>query len=144
MGPKENASAESASQSGGGFNPKRTAHQNQRRACEATPDIPPERCECDGALVAPRQIAPQYRADSDSPKGAISSLPEETAITSVKRLDSFRGYLLYLFDELSLGNSSRQRRNNVNVIGNTADAHEFGTEVAADCCKISMRSWPDL
>ena len=41
--------------------------------------------------------------------------------------------LLYLFDELSLGNSSRQRRDNVNVIGNTPDADEFGTEVTADC-----------
>jgi len=50
------------------LNPKRTAHRNQRRACEATRGIPPERCECDGALVAPRHIAPRHRADSDSPK----------------------------------------------------------------------------
>ena len=66
-------------------------------------------------------------------KGAISALPEKTAIASVKRFDPFRGCLLYLFDELSLGNSSRQRRDNVNVIGNTPDADEFGTEVTADC-----------
>ena len=60
-------------------------------------------------------------------KGAISPLPEKTAIASVKRFDPFRGCLLYLFDELSLGNSSRQRRDNVNVIGNTPDAHEFSS-----------------
>jgi hypothetical protein len=30
----------------------------------------------------------------------------------------------------------------VNVIGNTPDAHEFGTEIAADRGKISMRSRP--
>jgi hypothetical protein len=50
------------------LNPKRTAHRNQRRACEATRGIPPERCECDAAQVVPRHIAPRYRADSDSPK----------------------------------------------------------------------------
>ena len=61
-------------------------------------------------------------------EGAITALPEKSAIASVKRFDPFRGYLLNLFDELSLGNSSRQRRDNVNVIGNTSDAHEFGTE----------------
>ena len=77
-------------------------------------------------------------------KGAISPLPEKTAIASVKRFDPFRGCLLYLFDELSLGNSSRQRRDNVNVIGNTPDAHEFGTEVAADCRQVSMHPWPDV
>jgi hypothetical protein len=66
-------------------------------------------------------------------KGAISPLPEETAIASVKRFDPFRGCLLYFFDELSLEDSSRQGRDNVNMIGNTPDAYEFGTEVAADC-----------
>jgi len=43
-----------------------------------------------------------------------------------------------------LGNSSRQRRDNVNVIGNTADAQEFGAEVAADSRKINMHSWSDI
>jgi hypothetical protein len=33
------------------LNPKRTAHRNQRRACEATRGIPPETSACDGALV---------------------------------------------------------------------------------------------
>ena len=77
-------------------------------------------------------------------KGAISPLPEKTAIASVKGFDPFRGCLLDLFDELSLGNSSRQRRDNVNVIGNTPDAHEFGTEVAADCRQVSMHPRPDV
>jgi len=36
-----------------------------------------------------------------------------------------------LFDELSLRSSPRRSgRDNVNVIRDTADAHEFGTEVA--------------
>ena len=43
---------------------------------------------------------------------------------------------------LSLGNGSRQRRDNVNMIGNTANAHHFGTEVAADCRQVSMHPWP--
>ena len=60
-------------------------------------------------------------------KGAISPLPKQIAIASVKCFDPFRGCLLYLFDEPGLGDSSRQRRDNVNVIGNTPDAHEFGT-----------------
>ena len=33
------------------LNSKRTAHRNQRRACEATRGIPPETSACDGALV---------------------------------------------------------------------------------------------
>ncbi len=77
-------------------------------------------------------------------KSAITPLPEKTAIASVERFDPFRGGFLYLFDKLSLGNSSRHRRHNVNVIGNTSDVHEFGTEVAANCRKIRMHSWPDL
>src|SRR5882757_8379357 len=77
-------------------------------------------------------------------KGAISPLPEKTAIASVNRFDPFRGCLLYLFDQLRLGNSSWQRRDNVNVIDNTPDAHEFGTEVAADCRQVSMRPCPDV
>ena len=77
-------------------------------------------------------------------KRAISPLPEKTAIASIKCFDPFRGCLLYLFDELRLGDSSWQRRDNVNVIGNTADAHEFGTEIAADCGQVSMYSRPDV
>ena len=75
-------------------------------------------------------------------KRAISALPEKPAIASIKCFDPFRGCLLYLFDELSLGNSSRQRRDNVNMISNTANAHHFGTEITADCGKISMHPRP--
>jgi len=41
-----------------------------------------------------------------------------------------------------LGNGSRQRRDNVNMISNTTNAHHFGTEIAADRGKISMHSRP--
>jgi hypothetical protein len=37
---------------------------------------------------------------------------------------AFRGRLLDLLDELGLGKLAWQGRNNVNVIGNTADMHE--------------------
>jgi len=49
-----------------------------------------------------------------------------------------------VLDELSLGESARQRRQNVNVIGNTADVHEVSAEVAADCCEISMHACPHI
>src|SRR5262245_23728607 len=58
---------------------------------------------------------------------------EYSELLRMHGVDPFRRDFLYLFDELSLRNSSRQRRDNVNVIGNTPDAHEFGTEAAADC-----------
>jgi hypothetical protein len=32
----------------------------------------------------------------------------------------------------------------MNMISNTADAHEFGTEVAADCGQISMNARPHV
>jgi len=47
-----------------------------------------------------------------------------------------------LFDELSLRSSSRQRRDNVNVISNTTDVHEFGTEVAADGRDVGVHARP--
>jgi hypothetical protein len=56
--------------------------------------------------------------------------------------DPLRGYLFYLLDELSLGKGSRQRGNNVNVISNTADVHQFGSEVAAGRGKTSVHPWP--
>ena len=74
----------------------------------------------------------------------VPALPEKAAIASLKGLDPFRGWFLYPFDQLGLGKRSRQRRDNVNVIGNTPDAHEFGTEVAADCRQVSMHPWPDV
>jgi hypothetical protein len=77
-------------------------------------------------------------------KGAISPLPEKTAIASIKRFDPFRGCLPYLFDELSLGNSSRQRRDNVNVIGNTptrtSSARRSRQSVAKYACIRGRRS----
>ena len=33
------------------LNPRHIARRNQRRACEATRGIPPERCECDGVFL---------------------------------------------------------------------------------------------
>ena len=77
-------------------------------------------------------------------KRAIPALPEKAAIPNIKRFDPFRGCFLYLFDDLSLGSSSRERRDNVNVIRNTADAHEFGTEVAAECGQIRMHARPHV
>jgi hypothetical protein len=41
-----------------------------------------------------------------------------------------------------MGKSSRQRGNNVNVINNTAYAHKFSTEIAADCGQICMYARP--
>jgi len=78
-------------------------------------------------------------------EGAITALPEKSAIASVKRFDPFRGYLLNLFDELSLGNSSRQRRrDNMNVISNAAYVHQIGTEIAAERRQISVYARPHL
>ena len=75
-------------------------------------------------------------------KRAIPALPEKAAIASIKCFDPFRGYLLYLLDQLSLGNGSRQRRDNVNMISDAANARHFGTEITADGGKISMHPWP--
>ena len=75
-------------------------------------------------------------------KRAVATLPEKAAIPSIKRFDPFRGCFLYLFDELRLGDSSWQRRDNVNVINNTAYAHKFSTEITADCGQICMYARP--
>ena len=45
-----------------------------------------------------------------------------------------------MLDELSLGKSAWQYRDNVNVIGYTADVYEFGADIAAACCEISMHA----
>jgi len=74
-------------------------------------------------------------------KRGIAALPEKAAIARVKLFDPFRGRFLYLLDQLSLGNSSRQRRDNMNVISNTADAHEFGADIAANRRQIRMHAW---
>jgi hypothetical protein len=77
-------------------------------------------------------------------KCAISALPRKPAIPGMHCFDLFGGRLLHLLDKLSLGNSAWQGGGNVNVIGIAADAHEFGTVVAADCCEISMHVWPHV
>jgi len=77
-------------------------------------------------------------------KRAIAALPEKGPIASVNLLDPLRGRFLYLLDHLSLGKSPRERRRNVNVIGNTADAHEFPAKVTADCCQVSMHARPHI
>ncbi len=77
-------------------------------------------------------------------KRTIPTLPEKAAIASVKYFDPLRGYLLYPLNELSLGNSSRQRGNNVNVISNTANVHNFGTDVTANCGQISVHARPHV
>ena len=60
-------------------------------------------------------------------KRAIAALPEKAAVASIKCFDPLRGYLLYLLDEISLGNSSGQRGDDVNVISHTADADKLRT-----------------
>jgi hypothetical protein len=58
--------------------------------------------------------------------------------------NDFENVFFILFDELRLGDSSWQRRNNVNVINNTAYAHKFSTEIAADCGQICMYARPHV
>ena len=70
----------------------------------------------------------------------ISALPQEPPITSINCFDPLRRYFLDLFDQLGLGKCSRQRRDDVNVISNTADAHKFSTKVTADCRQISVHA----
>lgn len=49
-----------------------------------------------------------------------------------------------MLDQLSLRYGSRERRYNVNVVGNAADVHQFGADVAADCCEIRMYALPHV
>jgi hypothetical protein len=58
-------------------------------------------------------------------KRAVAALPEKGPIASVNLFDPLRGRFLYLLAHFGLRKSPRERRHNVNVIGNTADAHEF-------------------
>src|SRR6266496_2072796 len=73
-------------------------------------------------------------------KGSISTLPEETAIASPKGFDPFGGWLLYPFDHLGLGKRSRQCRDDVNVIGDTAHAQGFAAQIATNRCQISVHA----
>ncbi len=45
-----------------------------------------------------------------------------------------------MLDELSLGKSSWQRRDDANVIGNTANLHEIGAEIPADRRQVSVHA----
>ena len=73
-------------------------------------------------------------------KDAVPALPEEATIASVNPFDPLRGRFLYLLDKLSLGKCSRQRRDNVNVISQTANMRKFCAEIAADCGQISVHA----
>ena len=87
----------------------------------------------------------RLRAGSGSPKTRHirpAAAWTKPAIASINCFDPFRRCLLYLFDQLSLENGSRQRCDNVNMISNTANAHHFGTQITADHGKISMHPWP--
>jgi len=54
-----------------------------------------------------------------SPKTRHTRAAKKAAIAGVECFDPFRRCFLYLFDELSLRDGSRQRRDNVSVISNT-------------------------
>ncbi len=80
------------------------------------------------------ELARAYR------KRAISALPQEPPITSINCFDPLRRYFLICSINSAWGKCSRQRRDDVNVISNTADAHEFSTKVTADCRQISVHA----
>ena len=73
-------------------------------------------------------------------KRTIPTLPEKTARAGIKCFDPLRGYLLYPLDELSSGNSSRERGDNVNVIGDTAHAQGLAIQIATNRCQISVHA----
>ncbi len=73
-------------------------------------------------------------------KRAISALPEKSAIASLKRLDPFGGCFLYPFDQLGLGKRSRQCRDDVNVIGDTAHAQGFAAQIPTNRRQISVHA----
>jgi hypothetical protein len=77
-------------------------------------------------------------------KGPTSALPEKSAIARVKRFNPFRRRLLDPLYQLSLRDGSRKRGDDMDMISNIADAHEFGTEVAADSGYISMNTRPHV
>ena len=73
-------------------------------------------------------------------KSAIAALPEKSAIASVECFDPLRRELLDLLDQLGLRQRSWERCDNVNVIGNTADVHEFDSKIAAHRCEIGVHA----
>ena len=73
-------------------------------------------------------------------KGPVPTLPEKTVIARLKSLYPFRGCFLYLLNHLGLGKSSRQGRDDVNVIGNTVHAQGLATQTAADRRQIGVHA----
>ena len=66
------------------------------------------------------------------------------AIVGSEALDPFRGFFLQPFQHIRLGESSRQRRYQVNMIGHTADTEGFRTRVATDGREIGVHSRADV
>lgn len=87
----------------------------------------------------------QYRVElaRTNRKGCISPLPEKPAKTTLNVLDPLRRRFLYLFDHLGLRKSSRERGNDVNVIGNAVHAYVFATQVATYRREIRMHTRAD-
>ena len=77
-------------------------------------------------------------------KRPITALPKKSTISSIACLDPFRRRFLYAFDKLRLADRSGQRRHDMNMIRNTADMHEFGSEAAANGREIRMHSRPHV
>src|SRR5439155_22957111 len=78
-------------------------------------------------------------------EGAITALPEKSAIASVKRFDPFRGYLLNLFELFTMLSSSQKlRSDNLNVFNNATYVHAVGTEIAAKRRQIRVYALPRL
>jgi hypothetical protein len=77
-------------------------------------------------------------------KRTVSPLPKETAVSGVACFHPLRRRFLDLLDQLRLRNGSWQARNDVNMIGDSADMYEFGSEVAADGGEISMHARPQI
>ena len=121
MKQRKNISAESAIQITLEFSiPNEIARQNRSRACATAPDILPEMCVCDGAPIDRDVSQNGLKLTWAHRKSAIAALPEKSAIASVECFDPLRRELLDLLDQLSLRQSSWERGDNVNVIGNTA------------------------
>ena len=126
------------------LNPTRSARRTLRHVCVATLGIPPEKCGCDDAPLAFPRNATQRQARLGSPKRPHIRAARKIRDSAVKRFNPFRRRFLDLLYQLSLRDGSRKRGDDMNMISNTADAHEFGTEVAADCRQVSMHPWPDV
>ena len=77
-------------------------------------------------------------------KRAVAALPVEVAIVGGEALDPFRGCFLQPFEHVRLGESSRQRRYQMDMISHAADTEGFRARVAANGRKIGVHSGPDV